>query len=183
VLIALPVLPPRWIGLFKAKQDEDNPDAHTLTCDASSGFVRTFEISPEDFQTIQVDGQERLVLRPQLDLPAPVRYFNVQNDADLVRALANLVRRELSVADAYMFRKRVIDQSVAILSTESGEGRDRPRDEARLEAARALGDDLEANEREVKEIETIFESLPMAQKVLTQAKAKLEAQCVEEVTR
>jgi hypothetical protein len=183
VLIALPVVPPRWIGLFKAKREEDNPEAHTLVCEVSSGFVRTFEISSEDFQTIQVDGQERLVLRPELDLPAPVGYFNVQNDADLVRALANLVRRDLSVADAQMFRKRVVDQSVAILSAEGGEGRDRPRDEARLEAARALGDDLDANEHELKEIETIFESLPMAQKALTQAKAKLEAQCVEELTR
>ena len=109
MLITLPGTPPRWIGLFEAAQDDERQDENALICDTSSGFIRTYEIDLNEFQTIQLDGRERLVLRPGMDLPAPVGYFNVQSDADLVKVLANLLRREASAADAHFFRKRAIE--------------------------------------------------------------------------
>src|SRR5262249_12464808 len=133
-LIEQPNFASRWIGTFVLKPRAEKAEpTNTLICDTSSGFVRSYSADDSIRQTRRVDDADHVILRPGAVLLA-IGYFNVQTDVELVRALANLVRRESSAADAKVFRKRAIEDALTILSSEGPGTRDRQRDGARLEA-------------------------------------------------
>ena len=182
-LVALTNSQTRYVGLFEQNEDQnDAGDDTRLRCDISTGFLRTYEMDQSAFQKIRLDGHERVVLKPDATLSPPSGYFNVQADADLIKALANVLRRDASnSAEARMFQKRIVEQSISLLASAGHGSRDRQRDEARLEAARALASDTKALETEVAEIEKILESLPSVQKLKEGLKAELEARLAAEM--
>jgi hypothetical protein len=166
-LVLLPNSRNRYVGLFERTEDQAGiADETTLQCDISTGFLRMFEMDQSFFERIRVDGHEHVVLKPDTIFPPPSGYFYAQGDADLIKSLANLLRRDASnPAEARMFQKRVVEQSISLLAGAGYESRDRQRDEARLEAAQALESDTQALETEVAEIEKFLESLPTMQKL------------------
>jgi hypothetical protein len=161
----------RCIGLFEPKSD--NPEENALTCDTSSGFIRSYDVDESLIQAVQIDDTDHSILRPD-SLLSPSGYFSVQTDLELVRTLANLVRRESETADAELFRKRAIDDALRILSPEGGGSRDRARDGARLEAAQALKHDLVTGDHEREQIQKILESLPAVETLKSELNAAFE---------
>jgi hypothetical protein len=174
-----------WIGPFTERDistlDKVEP---SLACDNSTGFIRLYHIDERMLQLIHIHDGEHLLLRPRLQLPSPIGYFNTESDAELVKALAMLVRRQESpIEAARLMRKRTVHEAIDILSVGDDATRDRSRDAARLEAALALNKDLEMDEEEEQKVKLFLKRLPLVEEIRAELRAAYEQQHAAEFVK